>query len=326
MPATAYCSVVIPLYNKAPHIRRAIDSVLAQKYQDFELIVVDDGSTDGGVEVVRRYTDRRIRVVIQERGGVSAARNRGIREAKCDLVAFLDADDEWLPLFLDTVMGLRIRYPEAGMYATAYRCSQGSSSLRPAFIACPDSPEGGLLQDYFFAALGEQPVHSSAVMIPKHVLEEVGGFPVGLARGEDLQVWGLIALRYRVAWSPVAGEVYHMSASNRACLLLPVDLEPGAVCTAPIEEFLQSGRETVSPRHNVAEYCISMRLNYAMACYLEGKRAWGVYNLDKTGHTTMFRKKRLFLRILFLFPPGVVKIGMKLKRGISRHVPGGFDG
>jgi cellulose synthase/poly-beta-1,6-N-acetylglucosamine synthase-like glycosyltransferase len=112
-------SVVIPLYNKARHIARAVQSVRGQTWQDFEIIVVDDGSTDGSGDVVRQIADARFRLITQLNGGECAARNRGIAEAACDVVAFLDADDEWLPAFLETVVALRQRFPDCGMYATA---------------------------------------------------------------------------------------------------------------------------------------------------------------------------------------------------------------
>ena len=90
-------SVVIPLYNKVKYIRRALDSVLNQTSADLEVIVVDDGSTDGGGHVVLRQHDGRVRLIRQGNKGVSVARNRGVSEARADLIAFLDADDEWLP-------------------------------------------------------------------------------------------------------------------------------------------------------------------------------------------------------------------------------------
>ena len=309
-------SIVIPLYNKVRHIKRAFDSVLAQTHQDFELIIIDDGSTDGSGDLVRKFSDPRLRVVAQKNAGVSAARNRGIQEATCELVAFLDADDEWLPFFLDTVIGLRVRYPEAGIYATAYRCSKGASLWRPDFVACPDSPQGGLIEDYFLAAFGPQPVHSSAVMIPKQVLMEVGLFHEGVARGEDLQTWGRIALRYPVTWSPEPATVYHLSADNRASIVVPVSLDPRIAVMGPIEEYLESGGKTVSPRNNVEEYCFSIRLDLASACYLAGKKTWALYNIDKARNTARFRGKRLILRIAICFPLGIIKWVLSVKARI----------
>ena len=93
-------SIIVPLFNKAPHVKRALDSILAQTYGDFEVIVVDDGSTDEGPRIVEDYGDARIRLVRQNNFGPGAARNRGLNEAQGELVAFLDADDEWLPDYL----------------------------------------------------------------------------------------------------------------------------------------------------------------------------------------------------------------------------------
>ncbi len=105
-------SVVIPLYNKGLYIARALNSVLAQTFQDFEVILVDDGSTDDGAEVIGGVDDPRIQLIQQENLGVSAARNRGIEAARAELVAFLDADDEWLPCFLSKIIDLSDKYPE----------------------------------------------------------------------------------------------------------------------------------------------------------------------------------------------------------------------
>lgn len=306
-------SVVIPLYNKARHIARAIDSVLAQVYRDFEIIVVDDGSTDGSSDIVRQITDPRLRLITQANAGVSAARNRGIQESSCELIAFLDADDEWMPNHLETLIALRSKYPEAGIYATAYRFCEGKKTWRPAFVHCVADPEGGLLEDYFQAALGPPPIWTSAAMIPKHVFTEAGLFPVGMRRGEDLHTWARIALRYRIAWSPVEGAIYHFSADNRACSLASVNLDPDAALTVPIEDFLRSSIQPVTPRSRIEEYCDIQRLRCAISCCLDGKRSWALTHIARTYGSSVCRKKKLFLQCIVWLPAWLLRGVMRIK-------------
>ena len=308
-------SVVVPLYNKVRHIRRAVDSVLAQTYQNFELIVVDDGSTDGGGGLVREITDPRIRLIVQDNAGVSAARNRGIQEANYELVAFLDADDEWLPCFLQTVIGLRERHPEAGIYATAYRYNQRDATWSPEFTHCNPLLDGELLDDYFRAAMGPPPVSSTAVMLPKPILLEVGLFPIGLRWGEDLHTWEQIALRYRVAWSPLECAVYHLSSDNRACNLVR---PPKRDATSPIEEFLSQGHKPISSLRIIEEYLVFWRLRFAWDCHLKGQKEWAHSHLARTTRTSLFKRKRLILNFLLLVPAPILRSLSSFKAALNR--------
>ena len=106
-------SVVVPLFNKAKYVARCLDSILGQTFGDFELIVVNDGSTDASEAVVASYTDRRVRMINQPNAGPGAARNRGLGEARGEYVAFLDADDEWLPQYLESGINILDATPEA---------------------------------------------------------------------------------------------------------------------------------------------------------------------------------------------------------------------
>ena len=211
-------TVVIPLYNKKNYVSRAVQSVLAQTFQDYEMLVIDDGSTDGGGEVVRNFTDPRLFLFQQENMGVASARNRGIELARGELIAFLDADDEWKPGFLETMIALRKRFPQAGMYACAYAQSRNNKVRISKVKEVPLSPWEGVMPGYFrSAALGDPPIHTSSVAIPREILLGVGGFPVGKRMGEDLDLWGRIALQYPVVFSWSTGGVYHQDAENRAC-------------------------------------------------------------------------------------------------------------
>lgn len=211
-------SVVVPLYNKADYIGRALESVFSQTVQNFEVVVIDDGSTDNGAEIVKNLRDTRIRLLQQSNAGVSAARNRGIEEGKADLIAFIDADDEWKPTFLETILRLREKYGNAGAYATGYEIKVSSYNIKKlSYKGIPPYPWEGLIPRYFYTALSTQPVWSSAVAIPKLIFEKVGGFPVGEHLAEDLYMFGKIAIRYSIAFSSRVEAVYHQDATNRAC-------------------------------------------------------------------------------------------------------------
>jgi len=316
-------SVVIPLYNKAAYIRRAVDSVLAQTYQDFELIVVDDGSTDEGPEIVAGYADPRLRLIRQANAGVSAARNRGVAEAQAELVAFLDADDEWRPWFLETVIGLRQRFPEAGAFATAYEIFDGERLRRPDFQTGIDNPEGGILHDYFLAACYDPPLWSSALMIPKRVFDKVGGFPVGVKRGEDTHTWTRIALYYPVAWSPRVASIYHREAENRACLSFWIYDDPPLA--EPIEAFLSSDEKGYASRESVAEYLICRRLDLAKSFLERGDRIKAKRLLAKTAGTRRFRLRRLLLQFFSLLPHRLFVFLLRTRRFLSSRLKQGAD-
>jgi glycosyltransferase involved in cell wall biosynthesis len=196
-------SVVMPLYNKEREVDRAIKSVLNQTVQDFELIVVNDGSTDKGSDVVRSINDPRIRVIEQENAGVSVARNRGVKEAKCNLIAFLDADDEWLLDFLETINRLRTRFSSCSVFATNYLYRNIDGSFMPTIIrGLPTAPWEGVFENYFkVASKSDPPIWSSAVAIRKEAIKSIGGFPVGVTAGEDLLTWAKLALQYKIAYS-----------------------------------------------------------------------------------------------------------------------------
>lgn len=212
-------SVIIPVYNKRKFLPRALRSVLRQSFKNFEVIVVDDGSTDGGIDVVRAVRDRRVRIIEQSNQGVSAARNTGIALARGRLVAFLDADDSWEPDFLSTIIELRRRYPAAGLYATNYCIKTPGHEARPAAIAgLPFWTDRFQSRDYFrLGTRGELPVSASSVCIPKRYLNEIGGFPLGEKMGEDQHVWWRICARYPFAFDTRCLATYHRDADNRAC-------------------------------------------------------------------------------------------------------------
>lgn len=196
-------SVVIPLYNKEKSIASTLRTVLNQTFSDYEIVIVNDGSTDGSVEEIEKVQDDRIRLVHQPNAGVSAARNRGIEEAKGDLIAFLDADDEWKPEYLATQYHLFQKYPECSVFACNYEFRDVSGKVTPTLIhKLPFAGEDGILSNYFeVASCSHPPLWTSAVMVKKQAMQAIGGFPLGIKSGEDLLTWARLAVNGMIAYS-----------------------------------------------------------------------------------------------------------------------------
>ncbi len=210
-------SIVMPLYNKAETVLDSLRSVLGQTVTDWELIVIDDGSTDGGGEQVSMLGDTRLRLHRQLNAGVSAARNAGVELARADLVTFLDADDLWKPDFLAAILALRQEYPQAGWFATSYEIRPDSGAARVARLSgLPSGFERGLLPDYFrLASRSDPPVWTSAVAVIKKNLQAIGGFPAGISSGEDLLTWARLAVRYPLAYDLRPLAVFQVSGIER---------------------------------------------------------------------------------------------------------------
>lgn len=211
-------SVVIPLYNKEKQIGQTLQSVLSQTFQDFEIVIVNDGSTDSSVAKVEEINDSRIRLINQSNAGVSAARNRGINEAKGKYVAFIDADDEWKPDYLETQLMLANKYPECEAFATNYEFRNTTGVTSPTKINnIPFKGEDGILSNYFeVAASSHPPICSISIMATKDALMAIGGFPVGIKSGEDLLTWARLACHYKIAYTRHTAATFIESESDSA--------------------------------------------------------------------------------------------------------------
>ena len=211
------CSVVMPLFNKEQEVSSTILSVLNQTFKDFELLVINDGSTDCSVQVVKGFTDARLSIINQENSGVSAARNEGIRLSKTELIVFIDADDLWEPDFLATIMALRNDFPQAQWFATGYeiRHPETGRSFSKLGGASKDFYRG-ILKNYFDVAIcSDPPVCSSATAVSRNALYEIGCFPVGVGSGEDLLTWARLAVRYPLAYEARCHAIFRVSDNHR---------------------------------------------------------------------------------------------------------------
>lgn len=194
----AFISVVIPVYNKALYVERAIKSVVAQTHTHWELIVVDDGSTDTSLEIASLHASDRVRIVSQRNAGVGAARNTGASFAKSDHICFLDADDEWHQRHLTDISELIDLDSKAGIYTKRFAEEHPDGTLALPYLALPDDFKGSIPDFFTEIARSRSLIQTSSCCLRKSALCEVGGFPVGETSGEDVFVWLEIARRHDV--------------------------------------------------------------------------------------------------------------------------------
>ena len=207
-------SVIIPLYNKAEFIVRAVQSVLVQDWQDYELLIIDDGSTDHGLQrVLDRFHDSRIQGVVQPNAGEGAARNRGLKEMRGDAAAFLDADDEWLPTHLSDLATMAAKFPGAGLLATGFRAVYADGLAVDHSI---DQREPSLVEDYYRLATLGHPVHVSAVAVDGPLLMKSIRFAEGASIGADEEFYARAALDAALAYHPRISAIYHHDVAGSA--------------------------------------------------------------------------------------------------------------
>lgn len=219
-------SVIIPLYNKAPYIEKALRSVAVQTCSDYELIVVDDGSKDDSAAIAEKCLNgcwlsmpQPVKLIRQANAGVSMARNNGVVASQGEYVCFLDADDWWEPTFLEEMAKLIAEFPDAGIYGTNYIIvNETKHKTRVAPIAVNDGFEKGYINYcQVYAKTLCMPLTSISVAISRNIFDETRGFKPNLKLGEDFDLWVRIALKYKVAFlnKPLSNYNQDVDLANR---------------------------------------------------------------------------------------------------------------
>jgi len=221
-------SVIIPLYNKAPYIEKALQSVLQQTFRNFEIIVVDDGSTDNGAEIVKKVfsTDyltahqlqiplKGFQLISQPNQGVSTARNNGAKQAKENYLAFLDADDEWYPEYLAKMKQLIEQFPDAGLWASSYYIVKNGRNRLATVGVEKDFSKGIINYCQVYAKTLCMPVCTDTAIVPKKVFEEEHGFKPQLKLGEDFDLWVRIVMKHPVAFLNEPLAYYHQDVEQK---------------------------------------------------------------------------------------------------------------
>jgi len=211
-------SVIIPLYNKEKYIADSIQSVLNQTFTEFELLIVDDNSTDSSVSVVKQFSDSRIRLIHRtERGfGGYAARNEGVRLAKFDYVCFLDADDSYRLDYLLKMRELIERFPFQTIFACGWTEKAGNILKTNAFYQYAERKGIHIIDNYFsHVAKNRPPLWTANFAVKLQVFKKIGMFPENKCkRGGDVETWMRLMLNNQMVWSPYIGAVYNKDVSD----------------------------------------------------------------------------------------------------------------
>lgn len=214
-------SVIIPLYNKAPYVAKAIESALAQTFTDYELVVMDDGSHDDSYAIAQKAIEGHVNCQLyrQQNAGVSVTRNNAMALSRGKFLCFLDADDWWKPTFLNEMAKLVEEFPEAGIYGTNYTIvNETRRKTRVAQVGVDKGFEKGYINYcQVYAKTMYMPLWTGAVCVPRSVFDEMGGFPKGIKLGEDFLLWIRIAMKYKVAFlnKPLAYYNQDVEGANR---------------------------------------------------------------------------------------------------------------
>ncbi|MCJ8164122.1 glycosyltransferase family 2 protein [Pontibacter sp. E15-1] len=296
-PENISFSVIIPLYNKEEQVAESIASALGQTYPAFEVIVVNDGSTDRSLAAAQSLSDHRLTVYSKKNGGVSDARNFGVSKSSHPLVAFLDADDLWEPNYLTEMAKLIEAYPACGMYGSAYRIVKTTKHQ----YACTSLPQG-ILHDFFKVRLQHHIMRTSATVVQKNALESVGGFPVGMIGGEDDYTWAKIAVKHKAAFTPKVLVTYNHIYST-------VFFRKGKLdtCKESWFDFYESGNFYRN------EFIASKAIHAAIRYALGSPQAKSVAIEQQTRFTVLSKKKWRYLYILNRVPYGGIRLYIAFK-------------
>ena len=300
-----FFSVVIPLYNKESHITGTLQSALKQTFTDFEIIIIDDGSTDNGGKMVSNINDSRILYHKTKNSGVSAARNKGISLSSGEVIAFLDADDYWEPNHLSVLYKLYKENPSAGMLTSRYKIRVGKGVLIKPFFQGISDTYSGIVNDFFYSSLIYRVALTAAVAVPKKVFNTTGAFNESITHSEDTELWIKIAIKFPVAISNQYTMVYNFDS--------PESLSRQKMKNRKVMELNQFIEEEANNK-SLKSFLDVYRIEYAMKYRIEGD----LKSFKKLYKATDPKNIHYKTKILFNTPPFILRSFIKMKHWLHK--------
>ena len=298
-------SVVIPVFDKGFILNETLNSVLQQTYTNFEIIIINDGSTDNSLEVLSKFNDSRIHIYSQENKGAAAARNLGIKKSSGEYIAFLDADDYWFPNHLEELIKLEKQYPNCGCYCSRYQIKNTKNSILNPTFKNISSEFIGIVENYFASNYPFKINITLNQMIPKKILIEIGCFTEGITNGQDLELWTKIGIKYPVAVHNKITAIYNN--------YLPNTLSKNSFKTMKLMDFKQFELKEKENPH-LKNFLDFHRIFYAKHNKIIGNdEKVHFYLNDVTNENLSF-----MMKVLFKTPSSILNILFKLKNWLLK--------
>lgn len=306
-------SIIIPLYNKEKYVERAIKSILNQTYQNFEIIIVNDGSTDNSEKIANAVIDQRITLVRQENQGVSAARNKGVQFAKSNLLAFLDADDVWENTFLENANKLVNQFPEAAIYGLNNFFEYPNGKIvYEKYDWLFEGKETGIIENYFelFLKIGKSPFSNSNYCVKKNIFRAEGGYKVGVKLTEDCDFWCRVALKHDIAYTKIPLATYYLGTLGSTHFIFePKEFE----VTNSLQKALESNHVKSEFKKSVNKFIAFQKLSLIKRSILTGHQLFALKKILNWG-IVRFYPFTFFKCCLFILVPSSIVINQRKKR------------
>ena len=278
-------SVVIAVFNKEKYIADTLKSVLDQTFTDFEVVILNDGSTDNCEAEILKFSDPRIRYFSKENQGASAARNFTIQQAKAEYIALMDADDYWYPFYLEEQNRLINEFPEESVFATATELKRNGKTFKSNYSVDTEKKDSVLVV-YFEASQLDSILLSISTVLKKDVFEEVGWYNPNIKSGEDTDLYVRIGLKYKVVFSPKICATYILRKNSLVKAVKNFDEK------ANFELY------EIYEKHNSAlkKFLDLNRYSLCIFAKIEGNKEVFQKNLKKIDRENLNKKQRILLK------------------------------
>lgn len=293
----AFFSIIIPLYNKEKFIQNTLKSVLSQSFSDFEIIIVNDGSTDNSETKVLNFKDSRIKYFYKKNEGVSKARNFGIEKAKSNYICFLDADDYWYPDYLEQFYKVILKHPQQKVFSCAIEI-ENSKRIFSAKYSIEKTSQVQII-NYFQGSLKQSIIWTSGVIIHESIFKSIGSFDTNIKYGEDTDLWIRIGLKNDIVfiWKILAKYVLDTDSISRR--------ENYIYAIKDINKFSKEEENN----HYLKKYMDYNRFSAAIKNKILNRKS----DFNLLYHQISFKNIGLKKTVLLLLPASFLKILIRIK-------------